>query len=54
MAPAFIARLFEEIPSVHYLKLEDPPTPTKITVIRSLVGDDLAIFWRPGRNVPIV
>ena len=48
MAPAFIARLFEEIPSVHYLKLEDPPTPTKITVIRSLVGDDLAIFGGLG------
>lgn len=48
MAPAFIARLFEEIPSVHYLKLEDPPTPTKITAIRSLVGDDLAIFGGLG------
>ena len=48
MAPAFIARLFEEIPNVHYLKLEDPPTPTKITAIRSLVGDDLAIFGGLG------
>jgi 4-hydroxy-tetrahydrodipicolinate synthase len=48
MAPAFIARLFEEITSVHYLKLEDPPTPTKITAIRSLTGDDLAIFGGLG------
>ena len=48
MAPPFIARLFQEIPSVHYLKLEDPPTPTKITAIRNLTGDDLAIFGGLG------
>ena len=48
MAPAFIARLAEEIPSVHYLKLEDPPTPTKITAIRAAAGDDLAIFGGLG------
>ncbi len=48
MAPAFIARLFEEIDNVRYLKLEDPPTPTKITAIRSLTGDDLAIFGGLG------
>ena len=48
MAPPFIARLFQEIPSVHYLKLEDPPTPTKITAIRNLAGDDLAIFGGLG------
>lgn len=48
MAPPFIARLFQEIPSVHYLKLEDPPTPTKISAIRSLAGDDLAIFGGLG------
>ena len=48
MAPAFIARLYQEIPSVQYLKLEDPPTPTKITAIRALAGDDLAIFGGLG------
>ena len=48
MAPAFIARLYQEIPSVEYLKLEDPPTPTKITAIRALAGDDLAIFGGLG------
>ncbi len=48
MAPPLIARLFQEIPSVHYLKLEDPPTPTKITAIRNLAGDDLAIFGGLG------
>ncbi len=48
MAPALIARLYKEIPSVHYLKLEDPPTPTKITAIRALAGEDLAIFGGLG------
>lgn len=48
MAPAFIARLASEIPGVHYLKLEDPPTPTKITAIRRLAGDELAIFGGLG------
>lgn len=48
MAPGFIARVFQEIPSVQYLKLEDPPTPTKITAIRALTGDDLAIFGGLG------
>ncbi len=48
MAPAFIARLFQEIMGVQYLKLEDPPTPTKITAIRALAGEDLAIFGGLG------
>ena len=48
MAPGLIARLYQEIPSVHYLKLEDPPTPTKITAIRALAGEDLAIFGGLG------
>lgn len=48
MAPGFISRLYQEIPSVHYLKLEDPPTPTKITAIRALAGEDLAIFGGLG------
>ena len=48
MAPAFIARLYQEIPSVQYLKLEDPPTPTKISAIRALAGEELAIFGGLG------
>ena len=48
MAPAFIARLYQEIPGVQYLKLEDPPTPTKITAIRAAAGDDLGIFGGLG------
>ena len=48
MAPAFIARVAEGIPSARYLKLEDPPTPTKITAIRNLIGDQMAIFGGLG------
>ncbi len=48
MSPAFIAQLAENIPSAQYLKLEDPPTPTKIGAIRSLIGDKMAIFGGLG------
>jgi len=48
MPPAFIARLAENISSVQYLKLEDPPTPPKITAIRNLIGDRMAIFGGLG------
>lgn len=48
MAPDFIARLAENIPRARYLKLEDPPTPPKITAIRNLIGDQMAIFGGLG------
>lgn len=48
MPPAFIARLADELPSAHYLKLEDPPTPPKINAIRALAGDKMAIFGGLG------
>jgi 4-hydroxy-tetrahydrodipicolinate synthase len=48
MPPAFIARLAESLPSAQYLKLEDPPTPPKITAIKNLTGDKLAIFGGLG------
>jgi 4-hydroxy-tetrahydrodipicolinate synthase len=48
MSPDFIARLAENIPSAQYLKLEDPPTPTKITAIRNLIGDKMSIFGGLG------
>lgn len=48
MPPAFIARLAENLPSAQYLKLEDPPTPTKITAIRNLAGDKMSIFGGLG------
>jgi 4-hydroxy-tetrahydrodipicolinate synthase len=48
MSPDFIARLAENIPSAQYLKLEDPPTPPKITAIRNLIGDKMSIFGGLG------
>lgn len=48
MSPDFIARLSSGIRAVEYLKLEDPPTPPKISAIRKLVGDDMPIFGGLG------
>ena len=48
MSPQFTAQLAEAIPSFQYLKLEDPPTPTKITRIRQSTGDRLGIFGGLG------
>jgi len=48
MPPQFISQLAEKIPQVIYLKLEDPPTPTKITAIKNLTGDKLSIFGGLG------
>ena len=48
MPVPFIVRLSEEIESARYLKLEDPPTPTKIEAIRKQTGDALGIFGGLG------
>ncbi|MFC1941135.1 dihydrodipicolinate synthase family protein [Chloroflexota bacterium] len=48
MPPNFVARLCQELDEVKYLKLEDPPTPPKITAIKKLVGDSLGIFGGLG------
>ena len=48
MSPEFIARLAENIPAAQYLKLEDPPTPPKISAIRKLIGDKMGIFGGLG------
>ena len=48
MSPQFVAELAEAIPSFQYLKLEDPPTPNKITNIRRITGDRLGIFGGLG------
>ncbi|MQF68756.1 dihydrodipicolinate synthase family protein [SAR202 cluster bacterium AD-804-J14_MRT_500m] len=50
MSPQFIANLFDVLPSFKYLKLEDPPTPTKITRIRDLTGSKMGIFGGLGGN----
>lgn len=48
MPPAFFGRVVENIPKAHYLKLEDPPTPTKITAIKDVIGDKMSIFGGLG------
>jgi 4-hydroxy-tetrahydrodipicolinate synthase len=47
MWPALICRL-SQVKGVEYIKLEDPPTPQKITQIRNLVDDKLGIFGGLG------
>ena len=44
----FIVRVANEIPNVKYLKLEDPPTPTKISAIRNKIDDRMGIFGGLG------
>ena len=48
MSPEFIADLNNRVPAAQYLKLEDPPTPPKISAIRKLVGDSMPIFGGLG------
>ena len=47
MSPSLIARL-ATIERVEYVKLEDSPTPLKITKIRNLIGDQLGILGGIG------
>jgi len=44
MSPTLIGRLNREISNAKYLKLEDPPTPLKLTKIHEIAGDKLGIF----------
>ena len=48
MDPAFIARLNRELPGAKYLKLEDPPTPPKVSRVLDLTGDRMGIFGGMG------
>ncbi len=48
MPVEFIVRVANEIPNVKYLKLEDPPTPTKISAIRNKIQDRMGIFGGLG------
>lgn len=48
MSPTFIARLNQELPGARYLKLEDPPTPPKITRILEATGNEMGIFGGLG------
>ena len=48
MPPDFIARLAADIPTVSAVKLEDPPTPPKISAVRSLTDNGLQVFGGLG------
>jgi 4-hydroxy-tetrahydrodipicolinate synthase len=38
MSPELLVRIATEVPACRYVKLEEPPTPTKITTMRRLPG----------------
>jgi 4-hydroxy-tetrahydrodipicolinate synthase len=40
MSPELLARIANELPACRYVKLEEPPTPTKITALRRLPGGE--------------
>jgi 4-hydroxy-tetrahydrodipicolinate synthase len=45
MSPDLLAHIAQVLPACRYVKLEEPPTPTKITALRRLPGGDrLRIF----------
>lgn len=48
MSPHFIARLNSELANAKYLKLEDPPTPPKISTVRAATNDKIGIFGGLG------
>ena len=42
MSPELLGRLAREVPRCEYVKLEEPPTPAKITALRGVPGGDRA------------
>jgi 4-hydroxy-tetrahydrodipicolinate synthase len=40
LAPELLVRIATEVPACRYVKLEEPPTPTKITALRRLPGGE--------------
>ena len=48
MTPEFMAKLNSDLERAVYLKLEDPPTPPKVTRILALTGDKMGIFGGLG------
>ena len=48
MSAGFIARLNSELGNAKFLKLEDPPTPPKISAVRQAAGDSIGIFGGLG------
>jgi 4-hydroxy-tetrahydrodipicolinate synthase len=48
MSAPLLARLYREIDTVQYIKLEDPPTGPKISRVLDLAGEGLGIFGALG------
>jgi 4-hydroxy-tetrahydrodipicolinate synthase len=48
MPPGTLARIVEAVPTASVIKLEDPPTPVKLTQIRKLLGGRAQIFGGLG------
>ena len=48
MPPGTLARIVEAVPTASAIKLEDPPTPVKLTHIRKLLGGRAQIFGGLG------
>jgi 4-hydroxy-tetrahydrodipicolinate synthase len=48
MPPATLARIVDAVPTATVIKLEEPPTPAKLTLIRKLVGNRAQIFGGLG------
>ena len=48
MMPDFIARLNGDLQHAKYLKLEDPPTPPKVSAVKALTNGSMGIFGGMG------
>jgi len=48
MSPEFIARLNKEVPRAVYLKLEDSPTPPKVSRVLKATGPKMGVFGGLG------
>ncbi|OFW81811.1 MAG: hypothetical protein A2201_10535 [Alicyclobacillus sp. RIFOXYA1_FULL_53_8] len=48
LTPRFLARLANELRNVRWVKVEEPPTPTKVTAIRTASGGTLDVFGGLG------
>ena len=48
LTPEFINKITIEVPQIKFIKLEDPPTPKKISEILSKTSDQIGIFGGLG------
>jgi 4-hydroxy-tetrahydrodipicolinate synthase len=48
MSPEFIASINSDLPSARFLKLEDPPTPQKVTRVLDATSGNISVFGGLG------